>query len=146
VKEYYSEDSTLDKVSRAKSEANALLRKAKTTVEKQYSDVARALRYAADTPVIDESSAIRDLLLRIAPSVLEEFDATTSEIELSAIAGRYIREQGRLFKFTNVSPERTEPTIQVDILSPILDVTGFPFELPKSCDVRQEIRKKIQRT
>jgi ABC-type polar amino acid transport system ATPase subunit len=148
IEDYYQfvdPNTSSDKPIAAVQEADKLIQKDGGFIERHYSDIVRALRYASEAPEIDEISALSELLSAVAGPALYRLSKETNNSELDTIARKTLGEgAASIFTITNITGENSEPTIQIGLNSSILNVTGFPIKLSKRCNVNSVIESSIR--
>ena len=96
------------KPSAAAEEVEHLEQQEKDDVERAYSDVLQALRYAASREDINEAEALRELLLSIAAPALAKIDVDTTKQELDSLAQRLAGDASKIISMS-VSDEQGTP-------------------------------------
>lgn len=129
------------KPSAAIEESNNMIRMETSEIDKQYSDIIRALRYAARLPKIDELSALSELFLAVVTPALNRLNKDTTDNELQSLSHSILNERSSLFNLTTVFTDSNNLAIKVELQSNILDIKGFPITLQKDCDILKEVKK-----
>jgi predicted ATPase len=147
IENYYQfcdRNTSSGKPSVASDEADKLILETDQFIENHYSDVVRALNYSAKAPEINESCAVAELLLQVAPPIQLNLNENTSNSELESTVLRILREKASLFEVSNISVNISDPTIEIDLKTDILDVSGFPITFTTNCNLVQEVKRKIK--
>ncbi|MDJ0533394.1 MAG: AAA family ATPase [Xenococcaceae cyanobacterium MO_207.B15] len=147
IENYYkfcNQNTSSGKPSAASDEVDKLVLETDEFIENHYSDLVTALRYAAEARIIDESSAISDLLLDFVPKIQRNLETKTSDDKLESLKFSSLREKASLFKIQNISKQKSEATIKVDLTTDILDVSGFPITFTKKSHAVEEVENKIK--
>ncbi len=147
IEDYYlfsSQITATEKPSGAAEEMVHLATGSKRDIEDRYDVVIRALRFASDSPVIDEAAEVRSVLGAVVGAVMPDIHANSSDDELNAVANRVVAERAKIFKLRNATSPGGEVTLGVDLASNILAVSGFPFEIPEREHPSQVIRRNVR--
>jgi len=136
----------IDKFSTALMEAEALSAIDTAAIRRGYTDIIRALDYAANSPDIDEAAAIRRLLVAVVAVVMDGFDQSSTDIQLNSIARQILGDAASLFELRNVSKPGEEPVLQVNLVSKVLDASGFPAEFTRGCNVNLEAIRQLKKS
>ncbi len=144
IENYYKDveySKSYKKPSVAMEESNNICGMELPEIENQYSDIIRALRYAAQLPKIDELSTLSDLFLAVVAPALNRLNKDTTDKELQSSSYSILNERSSLFNLTKVNTDGDDLAIKVELQSKILDVKGFPIKLQKDCDILKEAKK-----
>ncbi len=133
-----------EKPSKAAEETVYLATARKSDIEDRYDVVIRALRFASHSPVIDEAAEVRSVLGAVVGAVMPNIRANSSDDELNAAANRVVAERAKIFKLRNATTQGGEITLGIDLVSNILAVSGFPFEIPEREHPSQVIRRNVR--
>lgn len=99
-------------------------------VERNYNDIVRCLKFAAATDPINETRALRDLILSIVAPCLAKMQDPDNKEDLNLFAQTLLEEKASIFYL-----ERTEDTLIVNLKSKIINSSHFPLEIHKDVDV-----------
>ncbi|WP_284087179.1 ATP-dependent nuclease [Acinetobacter nosocomialis] len=99
-------------------------------VERNYNDIIRCLKFAAATDPINETRALRDLILSIVAPCLAKMQDPLNKEDLNLFAQTLLEEKSSIFYL-----ERTEDTLIVNLKSKIISSSHFPLEIHKDVDV-----------
>ena len=147
IENYYqfaNHNTSSEKPSAAVQEIEQLFQQEKGTIEQNYNDILRALTYSSKKPTIDEAAALADLLLATVAPILARVSKETPDTELDSIARQILGERSILFKITNVTTNDIDPTVQIDIDTSVLDITGFPLKLNKNGNLIRDVQTNIR--
>lgn len=147
IENYYKfadQNTSSGKPNAALEEVEELITQDDSCIEEDYADIIRALKYAANPPKVDEVSVLSELLLAIVSPVLGEIDKNTTDSQLKTISENILRERASLFKLSNETNNDSEPILNVEINTDILEVSGFPLKLPKTSNPINEVKKNIK--
>jgi predicted ATPase len=121
------------KPSAAIEEIEELLKQENTFINEKYSDILRALKFAASIKDINEGKAIADLLLAVISPALNRINEINSDSEFNTLVRSIVNDASTLFHLSKVQIQG-EDAIQVDLASNILSINGFPIIFPKNCN------------
>lgn len=121
------------KPSAAIEEIEELLRQENTFINENYSDILRALKFAASIKDINEGKAIADLLLAVISPALNRISEINLDSEFNTLVRSIVNDASTLFRLSKVQIQG-EDAIQVDLASNILSINGFPIIFPKNCN------------
>lgn len=133
IEAYYKHSATLtndEKPNAASYEAHGLLEEENEIINKDYSDIVRAIKYCSNAKDINESEAIRDILLAIISPALASIKPSTTNAELRLFSNNLFGTKSNLFRLS-VQNEQDEVYLIIELISEILDVTGFPMKIRK---------------
>lgn len=103
-------------------------------VEIAYDDIVRCLRFASSAELIVEAEALQQVLLAICAPALAEVRAGRDTANLNAIAKSFTPELAGLFDLACVNGK-----LRVSLMSKVLDVEGFPFEIAGEDDLLSSV-------
>lgn len=111
--------------------------------ESQYDDIIAAIRYAAQTKVINESLAIRELVLSVIPPALASLTDATTEASLNNSSKNLLGKRAELF---HLSIEKSDDKLhlKVDLKSSILNKKGFPLRISKDADPIKSVNEQMK--
>jgi hypothetical protein len=136
IETYYQHSDSLtndEKPNAASYEINSLIEDDILTVETNYADIIRAVKYCSNAKEINESEAIRNMLLAIVAPALASISKTTTNSELKIFATNLFGSKASLFQLS-VLIEGEDIFLVIDLLSKILDVNGFPIKIKKGAN------------
>lgn len=141
---YSSKDISEGKASAAIDEIEKLQDAPKELIEANYSDILRALKYSAKRSRIDESKSIkRELLSELAP-ILNILDRDTDVSDINLIIRQVRGKSKSLFEYEPTLKDN-EPALNINLISNIIDVEGFPLTIKKSDNINRIIDKSIRK-
>ncbi len=146
IESYYSHaaNKTFDgKPSAAALEASLLEEDDIETVETQYADVIRALKFAALDKIVDESYALKKELLSELALVIGVLNEQTTESSLISVIKQAKGNSKSLFTY-HILHEPSRIGVEVILQSAIIDVKGFPFKIFKGDNVNQVVEQTIK--
>jgi len=146
IEHYYQcvkPESRTDKVIAAIEEADAMEGKDRDWLRDRYGDIVRALDYASQAPLIDEASSVAVLLLAVAAPALCVLARGADEAELSAMARSNLGDKAALFSVSKTYVDEEVPALQIDLVSEVLDIEGFPITLAVDCNVNKEVEHEL---
>lgn len=133
IEAYYKHVSNLtndEKPNAASYEVNGLMSESEASVKSNYSDILRALNYCSQAKEINEAEAIRDLLLAVVSPALANIKKDTTDSELKMYSSNLFGAKTGLFSLSK-ELEGDNIYLNVDLVSNILDVKGFPLKIKK---------------
>lgn len=140
----HSERSVEAKPVEAADEGECLEDEDTQAIEMRYSDVLRALRFAAATQPVDEVAALRDMVLAVAAPALAGLTKETTQEELDLLARRLLGDKATLLQMS-VDAQGGTPELVIGLKSRILDATRFPVRLEKGCNPVWEVNRQLSR-
>ncbi|WP_338847921.1 AAA family ATPase [Clostridium perfringens] len=147
IESYYifsDKETSIGKPSAAMDEIEVLDSKTNQFIEEHYSDVLRALRYSAKFKQIDETEQIKlEILSEIAP-ILSVLEVDTTSDDINTIIRKARGNNKSLFKYTTRLIDDVL-TINIDLNSKIIDVSGFPFTIKKGDNVNSVVDNIIKK-
>lgn len=146
IEDYYlrPDFAATENPSKAAEETVYLATADRRDIGRRYDVVIRALRFASDAPMIDEASEVKSVLGAVVGAVMPVIRGDSSDDELNATALRAVAERAKIFELRNATLDGGEVTLGVDLTSNILDVSGFPFEIPESENPTPVIRRSVR--
>jgi hypothetical protein len=99
-----------------------------------YADVARCIRFASNSTILNEAGALRDLLLSVVAPAHARFRAGDDSQDFNLLAKSILGERSKIFGLAVKND-----SFVVSIESKILQVTGFPISIKKDDDVMRLI-------
>lgn len=133
-----------EKPSKAAEETVFLATVSRQVVEERYDVVIRALRFASDAPKIDEAAEVQSALGAVVGAVMPVISSESTADDLNATAQRTVTDRAKIFRLWNAKQENGELQLGVDLASNILDVTGFPFQIPERDNPTPFIRRNVR--
>lgn len=133
IESYYQKADRLASVGKPNAAADELdwiQDSSNSEIEQAYGDVMRCVRYAANTEDIQESEALRDILLSVAAPAQAKLHGVTSNQDLQLLSRSILGERSEIFELSLQGE-----ALVLDLKSEILDVTGFPMEIKKDDNV-----------
>lgn len=146
IESYYQSSSNITyngKPSAAAEEVSALDDKTEEQICNQFSDIIRALNFAALDKTVDESFAVKKELLSELALVLGVLDKVSTEKELISHIKQSKGNSESLFSYTIIN-ENNRLGVEITLNSEIIDVSGFPFKAYVGDNVNQAIDTNIQ--
>lgn len=107
----------------------------------QYQDVIAAICYAAQTKSVNESLAIRDLVLSVVAPALATLSSSTTDASLNSSSKNLVGKRADLFKLSVEKQDKL--CIKVEISSKILEPQGFPLLIPKDADLIKSVNEQM---
>ncbi|MDQ2832610.1 MAG: AAA family ATPase [Acidobacteriota bacterium] len=146
IENYYlcSNLTATEKPSKAAEETVYLATASRQDIEDRYDVVIRALRFASDAPVIDEAAEVQSVLGAVVGAVMPAIRAESTDDTLTATALRTVADRAKIFRLWNATDEQGDVQLGVDLSSQILDVSGFPFQLPERENPTPIIRRNVR--
>lgn len=129
IEDYYQTNITTNKLQSAIEEVQHILTLPKEVCFENYSDIVRALQFAASTEEIDERKIIADYLLAVISPAIVTMDSEKTDSELQSNAKRIVGEISSIFKLSKVE-RNGSILIRVELNSNIIDAQGFPIDFP----------------
>lgn len=114
----------------------------KSEIESKYIEIVRCLKYASKKEQINETEAIREILLSVVAPVLAILDDKTNQEQINSIMRNILGERADLFKFST-KMQGSNIYLVIDIQSKILDIKCFPFEISKNDNLLSIINIKL---
>ena len=99
-------------------------------VREAYEDIVRCLDFASSAEKIVEAEALQEVLLAVCAPALAKIRAGQGSANLNAIARSITSELAGMFDLQAVDGK-----LQISLLSQVLDVKGFPFNIAPGDDV-----------
>ena len=138
-----------DKPSKAIDEVSGIWGMECSDIRDCYKDIVVALDYVADSEKIDESEAVRNELLSELPVMISELQArkgkgSTSNINDLISAVKNVKGSlSRIFKYDQVA-KGDKVGIKVSLVTNILTVEGFPFEVLVGDNVNDMVSRSVK--
>lgn len=129
------------KPSAAVEEIMEIAEQSEVFINERYDDVLRCLKYAANAEVIDETRALKEMVLAIASPALAELE-NKNDADLQALARRLLNDGASLFKLSK-HQNRGVAELVVDMESKVLDVGCFPIRLRVNDNPITEVAKQM---
>ncbi len=146
IESYYQSSDTFTssgKPTAAAEEIEHLEQLPNSEIKQYFSDIVHCGEYASQSKNINDSEALKDLLLAVvAPAVhrlSSNMNTNTQDIEI--LAKTIIGERSKLFGFSIESNKLT-----IDIQSEILNVSGFAITIEKNDDVVKVVERLLSST
>jgi len=143
IESYYkfaSNDTYEEKPSKASEEVGNLDEIDTSTIETNYSDIVRALKYVAMTDNVDEAVTIKKELLSEIALVLDVLPEASNENDLYAEIKRTKGGSNSLFDYEIIENKNG---VKVTLKSDILNVNRFPFDIHIGDNVNELIKRSI---
>lgn len=146
IEAYYQHASSLtndEKPNAASYEVNGLMEGNIQAAASAYGDILSALKYCSQAKDINESEAIRDLLLAVITPALATIKIETSDAELRLYSNNLFGAKSSLFKLGK-EVENNEIYLLVGLSSNILEVEGFPLRIKKGSNPIEMVNKALK--
>ena len=116
-------------------------------VRSAYDVLVRALEACSPLPPIGEQNFVSDLLLAVAAPALRNFGKATSDEDLNRKSREVLGERSSLFRLRKKHDggECSEPRLEIELQSSILDVEGFPVEFGAHDNPNDVVEKTLGR-
>ncbi|SSV52242.1 ATP-dependent nuclease [Acinetobacter nosocomialis] len=141
VESYYhvADKSTSEgKIDAAVSEIDYINALSKEEIYKEYEDIVKCLKFAAATVEINETLALRDILLAIiAPCMMKLQDPTNKE-DLNNFAISLFPDKAQIFNLI-----RENDSLVIELKTKIIDAKCFPLTIQKDDDLIKTINSKL---
>ncbi len=132
------------KPSAAALEISGLENKTNEEIYEQYSDLARALMFAALDKPVDESFAVKKELLTELALVIGILDKVSTEGDILSIIKQAKGSAQSLFGYKIIHGNDCNG-VEVSLRSQIIDVDGFPFKAFVNDNVNQVVNANVRR-
>lgn len=132
IESYYNEGDcsrSIGKPIDAVNEIGRLNELSGSTIETQYADVLRCLRYAASVEPIREADALRDLLLSVVAPAHARLKAGEESYDFNMLARQILGDRSKIFRLSVIDRK-----LVVEIASKIIDLGGFPISIARDED------------
>ncbi|MFO3540903.1 AAA family ATPase [Legionella pneumophila serogroup 1] len=142
IENYYQSEPLTDKLTWAFEETLVIESMTYEAICDVYHPIVACLNYAAYKSVkIDETRAIRDLILKYAPVAIVKLKENPSITEESL---NYILNENDMNTLFSFGVEKdTTTNLLINLKSTILEPDGFPLKLPIDCHVINEINRQM---
>ena len=113
-------------------------------IKTAYSDVIRALKFAAQAPEIDESKFLAGAILSVVAPVIHQLVPGFTNARANSIAQEMVGDRSSIF---DLSVSQVGATLQLSVenKSVILDVEGFPLIFTPTSNPVEIVRDRIKR-
>jgi hypothetical protein len=145
IEDYYLHVATADdagKPEAAAAEVASWLASDKISVVLRYSDVVRAMRYAAPAQKVDENDLLREKLGAALGALFQSMQLDMSDDELNSRAQTTLGADASIFQFANVSNGQIK-RLRVTMSSPLFKRDSLPFEISEVDNLTAAIREKL---
>lgn len=146
IEDYYVTEQgaiNVDKISKAVLETEHLDTLSQEQISTRYDDVVRALKFAAQSPDINEAEAVSEILLSLASPAISKLSVPNPLLEINNMASRLLLEKASLFKF-DIEQVNGENVLVVDKNSTILNVKGFPVRFTPNSNPNEIVKNNIK--
>ena len=126
------------KVDAAIDELTHIIQQDKGSVEEVYDDIIRCLKFAAATDPINETRALRDLVLSVVPPCIAKMHDSENYEDLNIFAKFLLQEKASIFNL-----EKDGNVLKVHLNSKIINSNQFPLHIHKDSDVVKEVTKLL---
>jgi hypothetical protein len=136
IEAYYQHAATLtsdEKPNAASYEVNGLMQESNENVNANYPEIIRSMIFCSNAKEINESEAIRDLLLAIVAPALASINEETTDADLKLFSTNLFGAKSSLFILSK-SDEDGDLYLNIDLSSKILEVDGFPLKIKKGAN------------
>lgn len=133
IESYYQHSSSLtydEKPNAASNEVTCLIDESDENIMIAYGDPIRSIKFCSSAKKINESEAIRNILLAIVSPALASINKDTSKSELKTFSNNLFGAKAGLFDLS-VEIDGDNIYLIVDLLTDILEVKGFPMKIKK---------------
>ncbi|UJA00091.1 ATP-dependent nuclease [Acinetobacter johnsonii] len=128
-----------DKIDAAIDELAFINEQDKGLIETNYNDIVRCLKFAAATDPINETRALRDLVLSIVSPCIARMQDPGNEENLNLFAKTILQDQADLFHL-----EKNGDSLIVHLKSNIINSSHFPLRIDKDNDVVRLITQLLK--
>ena len=146
IEAYYQHSATLtndEKPNAASYEASNMMHDKDEDIQKAYADIIRAMVFCAHAKEINESKAIRDLLLAIVSPALASINKDTTDSDLMIFSNNLFGAKSSLFKLTK-HIDGEDVFLNVELATDILDVGGFPIKIKKGTNPIEIVNSSLK--
>jgi hypothetical protein len=112
-------------------------------IQEAYRDVVECLKFASNSPEIDEAAALSDLLLSVAAPSIGRISKEMTKEQLKNISYQILNDRSTLFDL-DVETSEENVNIKISCNSSILEVDGFPITFNKNSNPVAEVKSKIK--
>ncbi|MBN9381065.1 MAG: AAA family ATPase [Chitinophagaceae bacterium] len=113
-------------------------------IEAAYSDIIRALKFAAQAPQIDESNYLAGTILSAVSPIIHQLTPGFTDERAKSIAHEMVGDRSSIFNFS-VSQHGDTVQLSVDNKSVILDIEGFPLVFTPTSNPVEVVKDRIKR-
>lgn len=141
IESYYFSPADADSIGKpaaAATEMENIARATTISIESQYDDVCRCIRFASNYHLLDEAGALRDLLLAVVAPAHARLKAGNKGQDFNLLARSILGDRSRIFGLTV-----REDSLVVSIESKILKIAGFPLIIRKDDDVVRTVSRSL---
>lgn len=141
VESYYSKEDQVinsEKIEVAFNQIDKIYNDDLSGVTESYGDIIRFLEMASAYIKISETEAVRQMLLSALAPCIDSIKNNNTIFDLNTIARNNIGEKANLFNI-----EKNEEKVIVNLNSQILDISGFPLEIHKDCNLNSFLFEKL---
>ncbi|MBX9889547.1 MAG: AAA family ATPase [Flavobacteriaceae bacterium] len=146
IEAYYQHSGTLtvdEKPNAASYEVNGLMDDSTECVKDSYSDIIRAMTYCSNLKEVNESEAIRDLLLAMVSPALASIKKETTDTELKLYSSNLFGAKSSLFKLSKYM-EGEDIFLDIELATDILEVQGFPIRIKKGANPIEVVNSSLK--
>ncbi len=143
IEDYYDVSGTNRKSDKAINEASLFPEKDEDDLRSTYADIIKAVEFAAQAERIDESAAVREMVLAIAGPALATLKEDSTSNQLNASSRNLLGNKACLFKLEAGKTNDLGLHLVVDLKTSILDVKGFPLKIPAGADLIRTVNDQM---
>ncbi|HDK8956772.1 TPA: AAA family ATPase [Acinetobacter baumannii] len=126
------------KIDAAIEELTFINQESESLIETTYNDIIRCLRSASASDPINESRALRDLVLSIVSPCIAKMRDPDNKEDLNQFAQTLLKEQATIFHL-----ERSEDNLIVHLKSKIIASSHFPLTIHKDVDIVKHLSQVL---
>ncbi|MDC5141782.1 ATP-dependent nuclease [Acinetobacter pittii] len=126
------------KIDAAIEELTFINQENESLIETNYNDIIRCLRFASATDPINETRALRDLVLSIVSPCIAKMRDPDNKEDLNQFAQTLLKEQATIFHL-----ERSEDNLIVHLKSKIIAASHFPLTIHKDVDIVKHLSQVL---
>lgn len=133
IESYYQDDAvthTTGKPVAAAQEMELIEVEELESLRARYDEVVSCLNYASAAEAIDEAEALKDLLLALVTPAHERFKSGQDIERIGSLGRSLLGDRSKLFEL-----KIDGDSLLVDVVSPILNLPGFPLRISRHDDV-----------
>lgn len=127
-----------DKIDAAIDELAFINEQDQSLIETKYNDIVRCLKFAAATDPINETRALRDLVLSVVPPCIAKMNDPENCEDLNIFAKFLLQEKASIFNL-----EKNGDFLKVHLNSKIINANNFPLQIHKDSDVVKEVTRLL---
>jgi hypothetical protein len=145
IEDYYLDAGGRDgrnKPQAAAAETAAWEGKENRTIAHRYSDIIRAMRFAAPIVRIDENDLLREKLGAVLGALFQTMEPQMPDIELNGRAQAVLGAEATIFRLENKS-NHGRKRVRVSVASDLFRRDLFPFEIEETENLTAVIRSKL---